>query len=88
MNPIEHNGRLFSLVRGSDLQRDGMFLELWSAQNPRRQLCEVFYSDVTHTMSFSCFVQDDIPFEVMEQYLKQSRYLLTPMPDDTEQGGK
>jgi hypothetical protein len=72
------NGQCYRVVRGSDVQRDGMFLELWSAKRPEKQLCEVFYSDITQTISFACFDQEDIPLDVLEENLKQSRYLLTP----------
>lgn len=78
MTSIEHNGQSYGVVRGSDVQRDGMYLELWSAKHPEKQLCEVFYSDITQNMTVTCFDQEDIPLEVMEEYLSQSRYLLTP----------
>jgi hypothetical protein len=84
MTPIEHNGESYKVIRGSDVQRDGMFLELWSAKNPERLLYEVFYSDITHTYSFACFEQAVIPLEVLEEYLRQSRYLLKPNSDEAE----
>ena len=78
MPPIEHNGQIYRVIRGSDVERDGMFLELWSAKQPERPLCEVFYSDISHTFAFACFDQEDIPLEVLEEYLRQSRSLLQP----------
>ena len=51
MTPIEHNGQAYRVVRESDVQRDGILLELWSAKHPEKQLCEVFYSDITHNRS-------------------------------------
>jgi hypothetical protein len=87
MNPIEYNGQSYGIIRGSDVQRDGMYLELWSAQNPDKQLCEVFYSDVKYTMSLACFDQEDIPIEVFEEYLRQSRYLLTPSQNEKAEQG-
>lgn len=86
MTSIEHNGQSYGVVRGSDVQRDGMFLELWSANHPEKQLCEVFYSDVTHAMAFACFDKEDIPLEVLEEYLRQSRYLLTPNSKNEAEG--
>jgi hypothetical protein len=76
MNPIEHNGRRYGVIRGSDIQRDGMYLELWSASRPDVQLFEVFYSDVTHQMQFASFSQEDVPIEVVEEFLRRARTLL------------
>jgi hypothetical protein len=78
VTPIIHEGKIYRVVRGSDVHRDGMFLELWSAQTPETQLFEVFYSDVTNKMEFVCFKQEDVPIEVVEEYLRQARFLLTP----------
>ena len=36
MTAIEHHGQSYRGIRGSDVQRDGMFLELWSAPGARR----------------------------------------------------
>ncbi len=41
---IEHQDRRFSVVRGSDVERDGMFLELAEAGSSF-PLIEAFYSD-------------------------------------------
>ena len=78
MKAIIYNGHTYRVVRGSDLQRNGMYLELWSAKHPEKQLCEVFYLDNTHTMAFACLDPEEIPLEVLEEYLRQSRHLLTP----------
>lgn len=78
MLSIDYKGQTYRVVRGSDLQRDGMYLEMWSAKHPEKQLCEVFYSDITHTMAFACLDPEEIPLEVLEEYLRQSRHLLTP----------
>ena len=75
---IEHQGRQFSTIRGSDLNRDGMFLELSEAgsSNP---LMEVFYSDVDRTFHISGFGQP-VPLPVAERFIVAARELLPPMP--------
>ena len=77
MIPIAHNGKQYGVVRGSDIQRDGMYLELWSAESISVQLYEVFYSDVTNEMQFASFTNADVPIEVVEEFLSQARFLLT-----------
>jgi len=82
MPPIIHKGRHYRVVRGSDVERDGMFLELWSAERPDHQLFEAFYSDATGEMHFASFLDEDVPFEVIEEFTKQARHLLTPTTDE------
>ncbi|WP_067063246.1 hypothetical protein [Roseateles chitosanitabidus] len=68
----------YEFLRGSDLQRDGMFLEVAvKGTNPLRQLAEVFYSDLTGQFSLSCF-ERDVPIEVIERLLLQARESLPP----------
>lgn len=46
----------FELRRGSDVIRDGMYLELSiSGTSPLRQVAEVFYSDITHEFFLTCY---------------------------------
>lgn len=44
----------YQTVRGSDVQRDGMYLKLID-QNTGDEVAEVFYSDSTHEMVISIF---------------------------------
>ncbi len=60
--------------RGSDLTRDGMFLELL-AQNSSDVVAEVFYSDVTHLMTLSTF-RPELPLEVVEALIERAKHLL------------
>jgi hypothetical protein len=61
----------YQTVRGSDVQRDGMYLELID-QSTGDEVAEVFYSDVTHEMKISIF-QPELPLRVEEQDLFSSR---------------
>jgi len=65
------------MLRGSDIQRDGMFLELFDSKE--NQLFEAFYSDSTDEMQFTSFTTEDVPFEIIEEFLRQARILLTPI---------
>ncbi|WP_272687023.1 hypothetical protein [Providencia sp. PROV149] len=69
----------YELSRGSDIVRDGMFLELTVANtDPVLQLAEVFYSDVTHQFTLTCF-EPNIPLEVIETLIEQAKKLLIPI---------
>ncbi|WP_285315577.1 hypothetical protein [Providencia rettgeri] len=66
----------YELSRGSNIVRDGMYLELTMANSdPVLQLAEVFYSDVTHQFSLTCF-EPNIPLEVIETLIEQAKKLL------------
>lgn len=68
----------YHLSRGSDVIRDGMFLELSEAGTaPLKQIAEVFYSDVTHEFSFSCY-EGGIPLEEIEKLIHEAKKLLPP----------
>ncbi|APC11845.1 MULTISPECIES: hypothetical protein [Providencia] len=69
----------YELSRGSDIVRDGMYLELTMANtDPVLQLAEVFYSDVTHQFTLTCF-EPNIPLEVIETLIEQAKKLLPPI---------
>lgn len=76
MEAIETDARSFSLIRGSDVQRDGMYLEL-SDTDARKAVAEVFYSDKTGRMSFSAY-EEDISLEAIELLIERSKQLLPP----------
>ena len=62
------------MIRASDLQRDGMGMELHSGN---RTVAEVFYSDVTHEFTVSLF-EPDLPLEVVEQLIAAAKVGLLP----------
>lgn len=69
----------YELTRGSDIVRDGMYLELTMANtDPVLQLAEVFYSDVTHQFTLTCF-EPNIPLAVIETFIEQAKKLLPPI---------
>ncbi|WP_272524386.1 hypothetical protein [Providencia sp. PROV216] len=73
---MTHNGIKYEFGRGSDIFRDGIYLELTMANtDPVLQLAEVFYSDVTHQFTLTCF-EPNIPLEVIETLIEQAKKLL------------
>lgn len=74
-----NNDTEYELSRGSDIVRDGMYLELTMANTePVLQIAEVFYSDVTHQFSLTCY-EPNIPLSVIENLIEQSKKLLPPI---------
>jgi hypothetical protein len=51
---------------GSDVQRDGMFLELSDGVIEHALLAEVFYADANGQMTLATFDNGSIPLEVVE----------------------
>lgn len=67
----------YGTVRGSDVQRDGMFLELTDARTGK-VVAEVFYSDSTNQMTLSLF-QQDLPVDVVELLIAKAKRELPPV---------
>lgn len=83
MTTLTVKGTVYSFVRGSDIIRDGMYLEVSREITGQvTQLAEVFYSDQTHEISLSCYVPD-LPLELIELLIAHARLVLPSMPDST-----
>ena len=72
---IEFQGHFYSTIRTSDLQRDGMGLEL---RRDSRLVAEVFFSDASGEFTISLFEQS-IPLPVIEQLIAEARTDLVPV---------
>ena len=70
-------GRLYRYMMGSDVDRDGMFLELEDATDEPALILEIFYSDRAADMTITTSRQE-IPIEAVEWALKQARKRLPP----------
>jgi ribosome recycling factor len=69
----------FELRRGSDVLRDGMYMELSVSETfPLRQVAEVFYSDVTQEF-FLTYYEENIPLEAVEKLISVARISLPPV---------
>lgn len=73
---IEVNARRFQFVRGSDIHRDGMYLELLDV-DAQTTVAEVFYADATKALTFSAY-ERDLPLEAIEALIDRGKKLLTP----------
>ncbi|UGS48559.1 hypothetical protein JMT66_23750 (plasmid) [Kosakonia cowanii] len=69
----------YEMRRGSDVLRDGMYLELSvSETSPLRQVAEIFFSDITHEFFLTCY-EENIPLEVIEKLISKARSSLPPV---------
>jgi len=62
---FELNGIEYVYTIGSDIDRDGMYLEVAEKPGDKNALFEIFYSDLTHKMTLNV-VKYDIPTELLE----------------------
>jgi hypothetical protein len=82
--PITFDGHPYELLFGSDVQRDGVYLELndVSGATPVAVLF-AFYSDADGRMTFSAY-REDVPFGAVEWFIAEARRRLpsvTPASD-------
>jgi hypothetical protein len=71
-------GAEYSFTRGSDVARDGMFIEAEvSGALKRRTVAELFYSDETGQFFVSCF-EEGVPLELIEYLIAEGRKCLPP----------
>ena len=55
-------GHEYMVLRGSDTERDGMFLELYLGREPNgKPLAECFYSDADGSMSLTIYERSTPP---------------------------
>ena len=71
---LDATNEKYSTTRGSDIDRDGMYLELTDLES-KRIVAEIFYSDKTHDYSISCF-EADLPLLVIEALISDAKRLL------------
>ncbi len=66
---------------GSDVQRDGMYLELSDGVIEHAALAEVFYEDSNGQMTLATFDNARVPLEVVEWLISEARRRLPPADD-------
>ena len=79
---LEHSGHRYHTTMGSDLDRDGMFLELVVDDRSEAPVLEVFYSDVTGTFTVNTLEPASVPLELVEQLVREAHERLPPIRDD------
>lgn len=70
VNAWEWEGRLFEVVMASDVIRDGMALELTDLGDTKGSgpALEIFWSDVSQSMTFSAHRDVEIPMEILTRF--------------------
>lgn len=66
----------YKSVRGSDVDRDGMYLEVSTLDD--QSVLEIFYSDQTGKMSVTLY-QEAVPLDVIEAFIPYAKWALTPV---------
>jgi len=67
----------FETVRGSDIKRDGMYLELIELETGD-EVAEIFYADEEKKMQISIY-KSDMPLEVIEAFIAKAKLDLPPI---------
>ncbi|PYJ11654.1 MAG: hypothetical protein DMF06_02030 [Verrucomicrobia bacterium] len=76
---IEHSGHRYQTYRGSDVQRDGMSLELVVDGRPEAPVIEAFFSDATGACSIQTFGHTSIPLEILREFMDEAKRSLPPV---------
>ena len=78
---VEVAGRNYELVCGSDIDRDGMFLEAW--QDVKTLVLEAFFSDADGSFTFTAH-QEGLPFGLVELFVAEARRRLPPVTEASQ----
>ncbi len=74
----EHKGARYTTLMASDLERDGMGLELhWTVGDQDATVAEVFYSDASGEWSLNTF-DCDVSLDLIEELIEEARRRLPP----------
>ncbi len=69
----------FEGLIGSDLERDGMYLEISEfPYNSVEVILEIFYSDITNKFSITLF-KKNVALELIEEAIKIAKHRLVPV---------
>ena len=79
---LQHSGHSYSTIMGSDLDRDGMFLELVADERSEAPVLEVFYSDVTRTFTVNTLEIASVPLDVIEELVREAQRRLPAAPEE------
>jgi hypothetical protein len=67
----------YSYIVGSDVGRDGIYLELNDVTDRTETILEIFCSDQTNEMTLSAF-REYVPIEAVEWAIQQAKIRLPP----------
>ena len=77
---MKHDGREYAYVVGSDVIRDGMYVEVGDGPDGANAILEIFYSDASHKMTVTLY-RPDVPLEVVEWAISIARERLPVKTD-------
>lgn len=77
----EHAGHRYHTIRGSDVPRDGMFLELVMDERSESPVMEVFFSDQTGAFTINTFEPASIPLVILREFIAEAERLLPPVSE-------
>lgn len=80
---LKHDGQKYTSRVGSDISRDGMYVEVRDTLDGFKEILEIFYSDVGGKMSVTLY-RADVPLEIVEWAIAIARERLPVKTDATE----
>ncbi len=83
MMSFEHNDRQYTCIVGSDIVRDGMYIEVIEDGDENHIVMEIFYSDITHEMTVFD-TRPGVPLAVVEWAISVAKQRLPPTIKPTE----
>ncbi|GAB2768563.1 hypothetical protein GCM10027275_08960 [Rhabdobacter roseus] len=63
------DNRTYEIIRATDVDRDGIGIELWDRDN-QKLILEIFRHDDKKKLMFSCD-KGELPLEVVERFLRE-----------------
>lgn len=76
---VEFDGRRYEVLLGSDVQNDGMYLEMSDVTDGAPEVVLfAFYSDSDGHMTFSAY-REELPFAAVEWFLSEAKQRLSPV---------
>jgi len=80
---LKHDGQEYTSRVGSDITRDGMYVEASDKPDGFKEVLEIFYSDVGGKMSVTLY-RPDVPLEIVEWAIAIARERLPVKTDATD----
>ena len=75
----EHLGHRYQTTCGSDVPRDGMFLELVVDGRTEAPVMEAFFIDTTGRLTVETLERTTIPLNVLREFVSEAERLLPPV---------
>jgi hypothetical protein len=87
---FDHKGKKYEVIFGSDIIRNGVFLELDDITETGKPIgiLEVFFNDSDGSFIFNAWKEVELPFEIIEFFIKGARERLPPARNLKENEGQ